>query len=115
MNVQRGRVQHSLTAHYANPAVVRFRGSIRRAKSCGFPALRTLAFSGTCHYKTCPEKPHQDALLPRVEMRLRRLQVGGFKAFAEAIVHRLQKAAGLGDTALILLQAREACGCSQLP
>ena len=29
-------------------------------------------------------------LLPRVEIRLRGLQVGGFKALAEAIVHRLQ-------------------------
>jgi hypothetical protein len=35
-------------------------------------------------------KPHQDALLQRVELRLRGLQVGGFKALAEAIVHRLQ-------------------------
>ena len=43
------------------------------------------------------------ALLQRVEKRLRGLQVGSFKALAETIVHRLQKAAGLGDTALILL------------
>src|SRR6266481_3044441 len=39
----------------------------------------------------------------RVEIRLRGLQIGSFKALAETIVHRLQKAAGLGDTALILL------------
>jgi len=48
-------------------------------------------------------KQHQDLLLPRVEVCLRCLQVGSFKALAETIVHRLQKAAGLGDTALILL------------
>src|SRR5258705_12115125 len=51
----------------------------------------------------------------RVEIRLRGLQVRSFKALAEAIVHRLQKAACLGDSTLILLQACKACGCSQLP
>ena len=35
--------------------------------------------------------------------------------FGEAIAHPLQKAACLGGPALSLLQARKACGCSQLP
>src|ERR1700692_2833439 len=48
-------------------------------------------------------------------MRLRGLQVGGFKTLAEAIVHRLQKAACLGGPTLVMLQACKACRCSQLP
>jgi hypothetical protein len=50
-----------------------------------------------------PTPINTGALLHRVEMRLRGLQVGSFEAFAEAIIHRLQQAACRGGTALILL------------
>ena len=60
-------------------------------------------------------RPDQDTLLQRVEKRLRVLQIGSLKTLTEAIVHRLQKAACLGDPTLIMLQAGKACGCSQLP
>jgi hypothetical protein len=45
-----------------------------------------------------PQRMHQAALLPSVEIRFRGLHTGGFKAFAEAIVNRLQKATCLGGT-----------------
>ena len=59
-------------------------------------------------------KPHQGALVQSVETRLRGLHVGSFKALAEAIIHRLQKAACIGDPTLIMRQACKVCGCSQL-
>jgi hypothetical protein len=46
-----------------------------------------------------PQRMHQAALLPSVEIRFRGLHTGGFKAFAEAIVNRLQKATCLGGPA----------------
>src|ERR1700722_10875648 len=62
-----------------------------------------------------PARPPPRASLPRREERLRGLQVRSFKALAEAIIYRLQKAACLCDMLLMMLQARKACGCSQLP
>jgi hypothetical protein len=50
-----------------------------------------------------PTPINTGALLHRVEMRLRGLQVGRLEAFDEAIIHRLQQTACLGGTALILL------------
>jgi hypothetical protein len=70
--------------------------------------------AGKFAMKTCPVKPHQDALRPRVELRFRGLQVGSFEALAEAIIHRLQKVACLGGPALIMPQACKACRCPQL-
>ena len=42
------------------------------------------------HFRVGSPPSTKDALLPRVEIRLCGLQVGGFKALTEAIVHRLQ-------------------------
>jgi hypothetical protein len=74
-----------------------------------------MSSSPEIRYKIWPQAPRRDALPQRIEKRVGGLQVGGFKALAEAIVHRLQMAARLGESTLIMLQARKAGGCSQLP
>jgi len=67
-------------------------------------------------YRICdvlwPWRPNKNArregVLPSVEIRFSRSSSRQFKALAEAIVHRLQKAACLGNPILTMPQAQSA-------